>query len=68
MRVMAETWWWSFDGSSWCVFLFPCKDGNVADDNDDDNDNNNDDDNDVDDDIVKDGNGHLMAEVGVGVR
>ena len=40
----------------------------MADDNYDDNDNNNDDDNDVDDDIVKDGNGHLMAEVGVGVR
>ena len=35
----------------------------MADDNYDDNDNNNDDDNDVDDDIVKDGNGHLMAEV-----
>ena len=40
----------------------------MADDNYDDNDNNNDDDSDVDDDIVKDGNGHLMAEVGVGVR
>ena len=32
------------------------------------NDTNIDDDNDVDDDIVKDGNGHLMAEVGLGVR
>ena len=40
----------------------------MAGDNDDNNDDNNDDDNDVDDDIVKDGNGHLMAEVGLGVR